>query len=47
MRDTKKIVYKSYIFSFIHQKHFYENQKFNFPAQNIRDTEKMLENKIV
>ena len=25
--------YKSYIFSFNHQKQFYENQKFNFPAK--------------
>ena len=25
--------YKSYIFSFIQQKLFYENQKFNFPAK--------------
>ena len=25
--------HKSYIFSFIHQKRFYENKKFNFPAK--------------
>ena len=39
--------HKSYTFSFIHQKRFHEKQIFNFLPQNIRETEKILRNKIV
>ena len=38
--------HESYIFSFIHQKHFFINQKLNFSAK-IYDTEKMVGYKIV
>ena len=43
----RQFFYRIYIFSFVYHKRYSKNQKFNFFRQNIRETEKMLRNKIV